>query len=61
MTMVFWAARDTGLEEVSIQLTGAWNKIDLDLRRFIRYPTSTTIVTEVIEELDNIKEVWKDK
>ena len=61
VTTVIRAARDAGLEEVSAQLTWAWNKIDPDLRGFIRRPTSTTTVTEFVEELDNMKEVWEDK
>ena len=58
VTTVIRAARDAGLGEVSAQLTWAWNKIDPDLRGFIRRPTSTTTVIEFVEELDNMKEVW---
>lgn len=38
-----------------------WNKLDPDLRGFIKRPKPTTTITEFMEEMEDMMEVWHDK
>ena len=54
-------AKDAGISTTSAQLTFAWNKIHPDLRGYIRRPSERTTMTDFIDELEDMKEVWHDK
>lgn len=61
VTRIIRHAKDADIMTTSAQLTYAWNKLDPDLRGFIKRPKPTTTVTDFMEEMEDMMEVWHDK